>query len=396
MVVTAPALVLPDEQSWALWGPDPAELGLRADHGPPERLRDALVPESSLGAAADALLGRLPDETAVQRSAAPTGTVSVDDPEPDDCSEGGDDGDHDMMAIVGNPSADGLIMEDLKVVHGPFGTALPGGLQLSVTLDGDVVRNATVMALLRVAADTGAPTAPDLLAPAAWRATLNRALDRPTDLRAVEHERALSHVAWLRALGRLLNDQRLATAAGHTVVALRRDSPTAQEQVAHLGSLLKRRTIRRRLEGRARLDADTVAARGLRGPIARAAGIPDDARGTDPAYVAMGFSPLTAAGGDAWARAGLRVAEALAAVDLCRRLADRSASTCHAVAAPAVEGPRGPLSAQRIGDRWRLSAAGADAARRAAADLMIGCEWSSALMAAVSLDLSPWNIDAHE
>ena len=75
MVVTAPALILPDEQSWALWGPDPAELGLRADFGPPHRLRRALAPRTlpaGLADAAEELLEQLGEGARTARLPAPT------------------------------------------------------------------------------------------------------------------------------------------------------------------------------------------------------------------------------------------------------------------------------------------------------------------------------------
>ena len=92
-----------------------------------------------------------------------------------------------MMAIVGEPSADGLVMEEIELSHGPVGTALPGGLRLDVTLDGDVVGHCEVTALLRAGAPDRAGAAgprnaphpaPDLLAPAAWRVALAGAASR--------------------------------------------------------------------------------------------------------------------------------------------------------------------------------------------------------------------------
>jgi hypothetical protein len=53
--------------------------------------------------------------------------------------------------------------------------------------------------------------------------------------------------------------------------------------------------------------------------------------------------------------------------------------------APAVEGPRGPITARRSAGAWER------AARRAAAGAMVGLEWSAALVALASFDLSPWS-----
>ncbi len=440
MVVTEPALILPDEQSWALWGPDAAELGLHADQGPAGRLRRALAPRpfpGGLGDASEELLAGLAAGARVARLPGPAGELvaraSGDrDGEPGgeegpDAEHGGDDepdGDeeHDMMAIVGEPSADGLVMEDLELTHGPFGTGLPGGLELGVCLDGDVVASCRVRARLR---NGGSPedrqagtVAPDLLAPAAWRAAIDRARGRPVDLREVERERALSHVAWLRALGRVLGDERLAAAAGAAVGALRARAAEAEERVAALEPLVLRRTLGARLGGRGVLDAAAVEAHGLRGPIARAAGIAADDRTEHPAYRALGFAPRTAEDGDVLARARLRLAEALDALSLADRLpatftdaphppdaprapdaprrpdaprAPRPPDAPDAVLAPnGVEGPRGPLLAARLPAGWVLAARGAEEARRAGGELVVGLEWGAALVVLCSLDLSPW------
>lgn len=417
MVVSDPALILPDEQSWALWGPDPGELGLRADFGPVARLGRAVVPRELPGGLQDegaallaglragARIARLPGppvesatgaaraETA-ERNGTEAGSGEHHESGGDDGGEHhhghGDDGgeEHDMMAIVGEPSADGLVMEPLELTHGPFGTALPGGLELTVSLDGDVVSSCLVTARLRgggAGADPEAdPAPPDLLAPAAWRAAIDRACGRPADLREVERERALSHVAWLRAFARVLGDERLAGAAGAAVAALRAGAPEAEERVAALEPILLRKGLRRRLAGRGVLDAEAVRRHGLHGPISRAAGLPLDARTEDPAYRAAGFAVRTGKDGDALGRARLRLTEALDALALEARLPAAAAGTT------AVEGPRGPLLARRLPAGWLLAARGAEEARRAGDELVVGLEWGAALVVLGSLDLSPW------
>ncbi len=401
-----PALILPDEQSWALWGPDPGELGLRADFGPVARLGRALVPRELPGGLQDegaALLAGLATGARVARLPGPPADVVVrptgsehhageEHGEGEEHHADGDDGgeEHDMMAIVGEPSADGLVMEELELTHGPFGTARPGGLELTVSLDGDVVSSCRVTARLQgggALADPGAdPAPPDLLALAAWRAAIDRACGRPADLRAVERERALSHVAWLRAFARVLGDERLAGAAGAAVGTLRAGAPEAEERVAALEPILLRGALRRRLDGRGVLDAEAARTHGLHGPIARAAGLALDARTDDPAYRAAGFVARTEEGGDALARARLRLAEALDALALEARLTAATEGTA------VIEAPRGPLLARRLPAGWLLAARGAAEARRTGGDLVVGLEWGAALVVLGSLDLSPWAV----
>ena len=194
MVLTrglVPALVVPDEQSWALLGADPARLGVQPALEAREVQR-VLVPERVPQPLADALRewwALLPRGVAIQALAldlpgdapVPSGPVAGSAAEAgphgrqDHEMHGGHDGQemhgghegqemhgghedhemhgghegHDMMAIVGEPSGDMLVMEPLELRLGPLGTTLPGGLAVDATLDGDVVAAATVQALLR-------------------------------------------------------------------------------------------------------------------------------------------------------------------------------------------------------------------------------------------------------
>jgi Respiratory-chain NADH dehydrogenase, 49 Kd subunit len=323
-------------------------------------------------------------------------------------------GHHDMMAIVGEPSADGLVMERIDLTYGPLGTPFPDGLAVDVTLDGDIVAESAVRTLLRAEPN---PSFPDALSPVAWTVAL---ADAPTtewfDVAAVELERAISHAAWLRSLGRLLDFHPLIDACTHALASLEvsreirppghdahdawlrtafgsPDLATAREALEHVATLVQRsRPLRWRLRGRAVVTRAEADERGLLGPVGRASGHATDARSTDGRYAALGFDPVVRSDGDALARAAVRADEALAAV----RLADAAlhASGDAPAADRVVEGPRGPLHADRAAGEWKLAAPGADAARRAAADAMVGLEWSAALVALASFDLSPWSVES--
>lgn len=60
----------------------------------------------------------------------------------------------------------------------------------------------------------------------------------------------------------------------------------------------------------------------------------------------------------------------------------------------AVEGPRGPLRADPapLGQPPRFHAPGTDAALRAAGEAAVGLEWSAAMLALASFDLSGWAV----
>ncbi|MDQ3608001.1 MAG: hypothetical protein M3459_03745, partial [Actinomycetota bacterium] len=380
MVLAQPTLVVPDDLAWTLWGADPYADGLRpvSDAGSARRV---LLPDrlpEPLGDALRLLVEKLPADRRVEVRAAPVlsgppleralAARSVDEDDSDGEGGGHEGDDHgDMMAIAGAPGSDGLVMEPIETTVGPLASPLPGGLEVRVRLAGDVVEDCRVDALLQ-AGEAALDRPPDALAPSAWRAVLSAAFDeRPESpwaaVAAVELERAVSHVAWLRTLARLLGWATLVDdcTASLAALAAARPEPDAddldrsRESLASLRAAVRGRRMAARTRGRAVFDAATVVAQGLIGPVARAAGHAEDARSNDAAYAALGFTPVIKGDGDARARTILRHAEAAAAVELAAAaLARRDAGT-DPLPAPfadgaggwVVEGPRGPLRARR-------------------------------------------------
>lgn len=447
MVLTAPraalepALVVPDEQTWTLSGIDPASHGLRPVFAVGDA-RALLMPRMLPGPLDDALqplLAELAPDADVHTldlrfpgGAAPPGAHAMSDAEAHPMDDGHDmhggdhdmhGGHHDMMAIVGDPSEDGLVMEPIELRFGPLGTPFPGGLAVSVTLDGDVVAECTVEALL----DPGEPQgAPDPLAPIAWTIAVEsaREADAPASpwrrLAALECERAVSHLAWLRGLARILGWQLLVDRCtraleglpplGHEL--LRReerpgpeDYSTATATAERAGARAERvlalvrrsRLLRVRTAGLASIDAEGAERAGLRGPAARASGLRDDARSGQPLYELLGFEPVIRSDGDAHARALVRAEEAVSSLRLAcaaLRQAAEGAAADPAEPSGAVEGARGPLRAEQAPDGWRMDAPGSRAALAAAGEAMVGCEWAAALVALASFDPSPWRVEA--
>jgi Ni,Fe-hydrogenase III large subunit len=174
----------------------------------------------------------------------------------------------------------------------------------------------------------------------------------------------------------------------------------ARRLVVAVGELSRRGGwLRLRLRARAVATADKVKAAGLRGPVARASGLFDDARGDDPLYRRLGFMPVVRSEGDALARTLLRIDEAvqgvtLASAALKETSGGRAAGLLpEASASGVIEGPRGPLQAERTSDGWRLVTHGAPAILEAAAKAMVGAEWSTALAGLASFDVSPWRVE---
>ncbi len=399
-MVLTPALVVPDGGSWTAWGVDLDELGyvvagtaattellLGPAHVPEEltpALRAAweLMPTSRR----HRVLGDpLPHGTPLEAVLEATSTRVRSD----HGQAHGEHGDHeDMMAITGEPSADGLVMEDLEVTLGPLAPQLPGGLVAELALDGDLVASCALRRTLHAHG-----LLPDPTTPVAWRAALAR---RGTDVRGVELERVRSHASWFGALGRLLGWFELCDVARTIVRAVRepdeRELERARTSAARLGQLVDSRRFSWRARGPAQLARERAEELGLTGPSARASGLARDARTGDPAYVGLGFTPVLESGGDVLARALVRAREIVTSLGLAE--AAPEVGRHEAPRATAVEGPRGPLRADPapLGQPPRFHAPGTDAALRAAGEAAVGLEWSAAMLALASFDLSGWGV----
>ncbi len=122
-------------------------------------------------------------------------------------------------------SADGLAMDWLEVPFGPCFPGLPGGLRLTLTLDGDGVTEGQATSLVamgtpseEVAVETFIErlAAATPLAPVSYRLLACRAIEQAAGLEpdpavergraaALERERIASHLGWLAQLGRQLS-----------------------------------------------------------------------------------------------------------------------------------------------------------------------------------------------
>ena len=260
---------------------------------------------------------------------------------------------------------DGLQLDSLSFTLGPFYPALPPGLQLKLTLQGDLLQ----MAMIESSAY------PVHLSPLFFEA-----LQRPVSIAALEIERARYHLHRLSQLMRL---------AGLASLAQRTLRDAAQLQPGwHLPDLHRRITrsglLRSFDTGMGQLDQHQ--ARMLGGVAWRASGMPNDARSEDPSYARIGFKPLTHEGSDLRARLSQLVAEITQALTLAATADELGLQTA---ITERVETPRGELSAtHRPVDASHLLM-----------DLLPGLEWSQALLLIASLDiaaLSPYPIEQEE
>ncbi len=322
-------------------------------------------------------------------------------------------------------SCDGLPMEWIDAPFGPFFPGLPGGLLLTLTLDGDTVAGSDARSLTE--SPDPLPHTPmdtehfvermadiDPLAPVSYRLLACRALENAAAMEvpaetararigALERERIASHLGWLALFGQQTGFDWLERHAASLQLNIQRAEP---EQVAALKpaiqSLIKRlqRTplLKSRTAGIGQLAADAV----LCGPVARACGLSDDVRCIDELFTTLGFTPANRTEGDAFARLQVRLDEilhSLALVDAAGSIqlpVPASVSGASGTGKAAIETPRGPARLQLTLESGQVAAVQLETPSTHHLGLIDPLveqqELGDALTAVCSLDLSPWEI----
>lgn len=357
---------------------------------------------------------------------------------------GHDHGGHDEMGFMSmvemtqgtRRSSDGLQMEWVDAPFGPFMPGLPGGLSLTLSLDGDTVAGAEASAqtadaerLLYGPASglTGRLSGLDPLSPISYGLLATLALEnaagatvaddqRLRRIVALELERAASHAGWLAGFASLLGMELLGRDAARLELRLRRllaeplnretDDHRSLQPMAH--ALHRRlngsRLLRTRLRGVGALEAEKAA--GAEGPVARAAGHRKDLRAADADYGALGFEPVLEADSDALSRLRLRAAELPQSLRLAHtalqgvREPGRKIEAARVAGADSgrasVETPRGAATLTLELEGGEVSRASLElpsaASLKLAETLAVGRELGDALAGVVSLDISPWGL----
>jgi hypothetical protein len=276
------------------------------------------------------------------------------------------------------PDRDGLELDQLPVRVGPFFTPFPPGLVLDVRLQGDIVQDAIVPGNAFVTSgegSTGVRAANDLF---------HAALSKPVRIADLERARARHHLRWLAEALRVHGLEALGLRTLALATTLAEALPPGD--VTALGRLLERtRGLGWATADVGVIDPGLLRGRGL-GPVARAAGLAEDARLDDPAYIDLGFAPRVQSrdGGhaeqgasDARARWRQRLGEATQSVELAARAGDRRTGGD----GRPVEGVRGRLltGATRDSPSAMLLTL--------VPDLLRGLEWGDAVTTVVSLDI---------
>ena len=258
---------------------------------------------------------------------------------------------------------DGLRLDVVPVRVGPFFPRFPTGLALNVTLAGDVVVDAAAeLNPFITGSSPGFVPRPGLL-------PFLRALSEPVRVAELELARAREHLRWLA-------DALVAHGVhslGHRVLRFAaRVGPGDEASMRSLARALGwTQILRWSTAGIGRVAGEELA--GIGGPVARAAGVTEDARAEDPAYQALGFEPIVLQGGDVAARWRQRLAEATQSLTLAARAGDR-----HTEPAGRAESPRGLLTPGSSPTTRLLPLV---------PRFVQGLEWGDAVATMISLDL---------
>ena len=322
-------------------------------------------------------------------------------------------------------SSDDLPMEWVEAPFGPIFPGLPGGLSLTLTLDGDTVARAKARGVK--GRDLGELSGPaddfadriarlDPLSPVAYRLLATRAVEQasgaPVSERAalarvgaLERERAASHLNWLAGYAHLLGYAWLEDRAVRLLLALLR-APDAEEidrllvEVRKLARRVERTPLlRRKLRGIGALrsgDVETL------GPVARGAGRRTDARAEEGIYGALGFEPAVREGDDSFSRLLVRLEETGKSLDLVREAGAFSNPSLDlrgfpsGVGAATVETPRGAATLRVTLEGGEVTGFELDAPSTKHLELAglvaEGEELGDALVGVASLDISPWGL----
>lgn len=323
-------------------------------------------------------------------------------------------------------SMDGLAMEMNPAHFGPFFSGLPGGLNISMMLDGDTVMQAEMeQGLLCRKLNETFPSAAEAfvehmasinpLAPIAFRVLAAKALANAlsleekeqtnrADLLLLEKERVLSHLNWLAVFSQTLGNPFIHKKA----VALHRQYQKGQENEQDILNFTKQINnipyLKKRL-----LMAGNIPKNLLHhtsGPVARSAGIQEDVRMHDKSYQDLSFSPTVYQQNNAWGRLQIRLAEINQSLQLLDKLNVKENATPFSAAdyrelngkgKAYIETPRGKAALEvnmQEGEvkHFHLSTASVSHAAFIP-QICEGQELSDALLSIASLDISPWEVD---
>lgn len=256
-----------------------------------------------------------------------------------------------MMPMPPTPDLrDGLALDVYTTQIGPFLPQFPPGLVLEITLQGDVIQSADIIAPPFAQSDDAV-------------AAFDRALHAPVPVAEIERARAAHH---LRHIARLLGILEL---PGPAARCCRTAEAAEHGQSTHMNGL---RWMLKVSGAFAAIPAglgevDAAVAQELGGPALRAAGHAIDARSASATYRDLDFSTVTQRGSDVRARLRQWLDEAGQALQLAGR-----------AGSPACIGPDDPPETP-----WGRPA---PALSYRFTEMLPGLEWGEALLTIASFD----------
>lgn len=262
---------------------------------------------------------------------------------------------------------DGLELDQLPVLVGPFFPPFPTGLVLDLRMQGDIIQEVTIGDNpFAPAASSSEPRR----VPSGSADLFRRALLHPVPIAELELARARHHLRWLAHALRVHGLETMGRRALALAGGLR---PGRTEGVRALRRALERTRLLQWSTARIGVTPpQALMGRGL-GPVARAAGLMEDARTEAGAYKALDFRPIVHEGADAASRWRQRLEEIVQSLELAGRAGE------HRVGGDGViESPRGLLRAGSPPDPELLPLL---------PSLVRGMEWGDAVTTVVSLDL---------
>ncbi len=322
-------------------------------------------------------------------------------------------------------SRDGLQMEWIDAPFGPFFPGLPGGLLLSLTLDGDAVAHSETRSLIAntellqhspmgCESFVNHISLLEPLSPVSFRQLACLALENAAMLKlpgnksiarigALERERITSHLNWLALFAQQTGyDWLLRRAAKLQLKIQKADFKQLMDLKPDILKLIKKLhrapLLKSRLKGIGVLAPDDS----LCGPVARASGIKNDTRTDDEFYTMLDFKMAGKSNGDVYARMLVHldeIASSLALIETAGSISLPELEKIGSVSATGeahVETPRGPAQLQLTLENGKVTSAQLETPSTKHLGLIDTIikehELGDALLTVSSLDLSPWEV----
>jgi len=321
-------------------------------------------------------------------------------------------------------SEDGLAMEMNDAFFGPFHLGLPGGLLVKMKLDGDSVVTANCKkGILSQHLLRHFPKEPEKLAKylsqlnpllhETYSLLLSKAFANATgrndfadEVSVLEKDRIASHLNWLSVFSMTIGTRQLHYEASKLCYELQSQQAEKRNILKLTTKIKKTLYLKKRLSNIGIIPDDFI--KQVSGPLARAAGMEQDVRSSQPAYQQRNFKPVVVQQNNAWGQLLVRLAEIEQSLELIDDETLHKESSVPEIRVnynhngeqngeAALEAPNGRLHLKiqlKGGQVTNLSLQTASMAHAALVpEVTKGKELADALASIAALDISPWEMD---